>query len=217
MAFQLLFQRRNILNRKDRVFRDRTHPLELYDDMDLIKRYRMPRHCLLNLIDVLSEDLKPPTMRSHSIPATLQVLAALRYYATGSFQQVVADLAGLSQPSISRIVTKTSRALAQRANLYIKFPTTPEEQLIVKRGFSLEFNMPNTLGCVDGTLRPNKIICMVPVTSLKKIGSVGRDFFFTLLSFKLNAADRGSCHVVDSCSLRVRKRLRKKFRKYRKF
>ena len=38
---------------------------------------------------------------------------------------------------------------------------------------------------------------MVPVTSLKKIGSVGRDFFFlTLLSFKLNAADRGTAAML---------------------
>lgn len=138
--------------RKDRVFRDRSHPLDIYDDAELIRRYRMPRHCILDLIDTLSTDLEPPTMRSHSIPASLQIFAALRYYATGSFQQVIGDISGLSQPSVSRIIQKTSKILSQRANDCIKFPTTSAAQLAVKQGFSSEFNMPNTLGCVDGTL-----------------------------------------------------------------
>lgn len=90
MAFQIMFQPSNnrVSIRKDRVFRDRSHPLDIYDDAELIRRYRMPRHCILDLIDTLSTDLEPPTMRSHSIPASLQIFAALRYYATGSFQQV---------------------------------------------------------------------------------------------------------------------------------
>lgn len=90
MAFQIMFQPSNnsVSIRKDRVFRDRSHPLDIYDDAELIRRYRMPRHCIIQLIDTLSTDLEPPTMRSRSIPASLQIFAALRYYATGSFQQV---------------------------------------------------------------------------------------------------------------------------------
>ncbi|XP_062580461.1 putative nuclease HARBI1 [Saccostrea cucullata] len=136
MAFQIMFQR-SVSIRKDRVFRDRSHPLDIYDDTELIRRYRMPRWCILELIDTLSNDLEPPTMRSHSIPASLQVIG---------------DISGISQPSVSRIVKKTSKILAQKVGNYIKFPATPTEQLTVKQGFSTEFNMPNTLGCVDGTL-----------------------------------------------------------------
>jgi hypothetical protein len=33
--------------RRERIFRDRVNPLDIYDDVDLIKRYRMPRHVLL--------------------------------------------------------------------------------------------------------------------------------------------------------------------------
>ncbi|CAC5423008.1 HARBI1 [Mytilus coruscus] len=112
----------------------------------------MPREAILNIVDILTDDLEPKTMRSHSVPASLQVLTALRYYATGSFQQVVGDLVGLSQPTISRIVSRTSRALAAKVADFIKFPLSPREQLAVKQGFSSEFNMPNTVGFVDGTL-----------------------------------------------------------------
>ncbi|XP_062571915.1 putative nuclease HARBI1 [Saccostrea cucullata] len=153
MAFQVIFQRLNKRNlRRERVFRDRTHPLDMYDDQDLIVRFRMPRYCILDIIDLLAEDLEPPTMRSKSIPASLQVLTALRYFATGSLQQVVADIAGVSQPTVSRIVYKTSKALSNRAREFIKFPERIAEQLVIKQGFSCEFNIPNVLGCVDGTL-----------------------------------------------------------------
>lgn len=91
MAFQVLFRRQHNIQRRDRIFRDRTRPLDIYDDQDLIRRYRMPRQGIFNLVDILHDDLQPPTARSYSIPATLQVLTALRYYATGSFQQVVGD------------------------------------------------------------------------------------------------------------------------------
>ncbi|XP_062621471.1 putative nuclease HARBI1 [Saccostrea cucullata] len=67
-------------------------------------------------------------------------------------QQVIGDISGISQPSVSRIVKKTSKILAQKVGNYVKFPATHTEQLAVKQGFSTEFNMPNTLGCVDGTL-----------------------------------------------------------------
>ncbi|XP_071177464.1 putative nuclease HARBI1 [Mytilus edulis] len=165
MAFQLMFQQQNNnAMRRERIFRDRTHPLDVYDDFDLIRRYRMHREAILNIVDMLTDDLEPKTMRSHSVPASLQVLTALRYYATGSFQQVVGDLVGLSQPTISRIVTKTSRALAAKVADFIKFPLSPREQLAVKQSFSNEFNMPNTVGCVDGTLiaikRPSEKMLM---------------------------------------------------------
>ncbi|CAC5402133.1 HARBI1 [Mytilus coruscus] len=152
MAFQVMFQPNNNAIRRERIFRDRTHPLDVYDDFELIRRYRMPREAILNIVDILTDDLEPKTMRSHSVLASLQVLTALRYYATGSFQQVVGDLVGLSQPTISRIVSRTSRALAAKVADFIKFPLSPREQLAVKQGFSSEFNMPNTVGCVDSTL-----------------------------------------------------------------
>ena len=120
-GFSNVFQQN--LRRRDRIFRDMTNPFDIYDDTDLIKRYRMPRKSIIGLVDALHDDLEPPTSRCHSIPATLQVLTALRYYATGSFQQVIADVAGLTQPSVSRIISRTSTALSRRVGMYIQFPT----------------------------------------------------------------------------------------------
>jgi len=37
---------------------------------------------------------------------TLQVLLTLRYYATGTFQSVMADMIGISQSTASRAITR---------------------------------------------------------------------------------------------------------------
>lgn len=107
MALQVIFQGQNQRNiRRDKIFRVHTHPLDMYDDRDLIMRYRIPRYCILDLINLMAEDLEPPTLRSKSVLASLQVFMTLRYFATGSLQQVVADILGVSQPTVSRIISR---------------------------------------------------------------------------------------------------------------
>ena len=47
--------------------------------------------------------------------------------------------------------------MSQRVGDYITFTQTPAaEQVTVKHGFATEFNMSNTLDCVDGTFIPIK-------------------------------------------------------------
>ena len=47
MAFQVLFRRQNTIQRRDRIFRDRTRPLDIYDDQDLIRRSCLGRVYLI--------------------------------------------------------------------------------------------------------------------------------------------------------------------------
>ena len=148
--------RRNL--RRDRIFRDRFNPLDNYDDDDLMKRFRMPRHVILEVIDLIEAEIEHPTQRSHAIPSSLQVLCALRYFATGNFQFVSGDLTGISQSSVSRIVTRVSAALANKSQELIKFPMHERDQQIVKEGFFERdrHRIPNVLGCLDGSLIPIK-------------------------------------------------------------
>jgi len=67
--------------RRERVFRDRSNLLEIYNNEDFISRFRLPKEAILSLTDELAEVLSPATSRSHSIPALLQVCTALRFYA----------------------------------------------------------------------------------------------------------------------------------------
>ena len=90
-------QQQRIL-RRARVFRDRSDPLQLYDDTELIERYRMPRNLIIDVINILSDDITPRTNRNQAVSTHLQVLVALRFFASGSFQRVFGDTCGLSQP-----------------------------------------------------------------------------------------------------------------------
>lgn len=139
--------------RRQRVFRDRLHPFDIYDDTDLISRYRMPRHVLMEVIDLIRDRVEHPTNRSHAIPAVLQVLCAMRYYATGSFQLVTGDLGNISQPSVSRIIRRVSSALHGVSARIIRFPLDQAGQNMLKEGFYHDNRrIPNVLGCVDGSL-----------------------------------------------------------------
>ena len=57
--------RRNL--RRERIFRDRNNPLEIFDDHELIQRYRMPRTVILDLIELLNDEIAHPTKRSKAI------------------------------------------------------------------------------------------------------------------------------------------------------
>ena len=61
------------LIRRERVFRDRTNPLDFLNDTEVIERYRLPREFLFRLIDIVREDVEPDTNRSHALSAFTQV------------------------------------------------------------------------------------------------------------------------------------------------
>ena len=142
--------------RRQRVFRDtcRLQPLDIYDDVELIKRYQMPRHVLLEVIDLIRDQVEHATKSSHAIPATLQIITALRFFAEGSFQLTSGDLSGISQPSTSQIVTRVATALQRISPQIIWFPRNIASQNVIKEGFYDERRrrIPNVLGCLDGSL-----------------------------------------------------------------
>ena len=66
-AFIILFENERAL-RRERVFRDREHPLDKFSDTELISRYRFPRHTIIELTDLIKDRVQHPTARSHAIP-----------------------------------------------------------------------------------------------------------------------------------------------------
>lgn len=102
--------------RRERIFRDRSQPLELYDDVDMFKRYRFNRAGVIFLIDRLGRHLEHATRRNHAVPANLQVFIALRFYATGSVLDNSAAQHGVSLPTTCRIVRSVTRVLCQQKN-----------------------------------------------------------------------------------------------------
>jgi hypothetical protein len=116
--FRLFHAGRRAL-RRERVFRDRTKPLDIYDDFELIDKYRFSRQSIMLICDMLQDDLESSTFRNRALTPNMKVFVALRFYASGSFQRVIADTFGLSQPSVSRAISDVSTALVKRAGNYI--------------------------------------------------------------------------------------------------
>ena len=81
----------------------------------------------MHITDLLAEDLRRKTQRNHPISALQQVLIALRFYASGSFLQVIGDTIGVDKSTVSRVVTNVSLALVAKQQQYIKWPKDQQE------------------------------------------------------------------------------------------
>ena len=91
----------------------------MYDDAELYDKFRFRRHDILAIVDELREDLEYPDTRQGSLPATLQVLVALRMYATGCFQNLVAETIGIDQSTASRTIHRVTNALVARMQEWV--------------------------------------------------------------------------------------------------
>ena len=63
--FRLFHAGRRAL-RRERVFRDRTKPLDIYDDFELIDKYRFDRQSIMMICDMLHDDLESSTFRNRA-------------------------------------------------------------------------------------------------------------------------------------------------------
>lgn len=124
---------------------------EELSDTELLARYRFSRSSIEYIATLIAEDVEPSTARNHSLSSTEELLVTLRYFATGSFMQVIGDTFGYDKATVSRAVRRVSLALAAKAADFIKWPDTPNEVNENKRGFYQLANFPCVLGCIDGT------------------------------------------------------------------
>ena len=63
---------------RQRVFRDRTDPLDCYDDLELVQRFRFSRSSISRITGLIVTDLNS-TKRSHAAAPHLQVCVALSF------------------------------------------------------------------------------------------------------------------------------------------
>ncbi|XP_064619482.1 putative nuclease HARBI1 [Lineus longissimus] len=136
--------------RRERVFRDRLHPLDTYNDLELYQRYRFDRGTILDLANVITDSLEPDTNRTHALPCELKLLVALRIFASGSFQQVAGDTVQISQPTMCRVLWQVTEALLSLMGRVICFPSQQEMGNIVNEFYDIA-HFPAVVGCVDGT------------------------------------------------------------------
>ena len=110
-----------------RKFQQQEIDLDELTDEELRSSYRFGQESIKFLVEILKDDLQRETRRNHALSPTLQVLVALHFFATGSFLQIIGDTVGLPKSTVSRIVTDVLKALVNKQEEFINFPTEPAE------------------------------------------------------------------------------------------
>lgn len=138
----------------ERVFRDRNNPLDYMDDAELKSRYRFGRGVIIMLCDLLNPALQRLTDAGRGLAVSLQILIALRFYATGNFFQMHGDYHGVHKSTISRVVHAVTEALCNKVGRFIRFPTSAQEKASTITKFAAVCGFPRVIGAVDGTQIP---------------------------------------------------------------
>ncbi|KAG0712129.1 putative nuclease HARBI1 [Chionoecetes opilio] len=158
--------------RRERRLRDRLDLLAL-SDRDLLENYRFPRHDLIELIQELEPALGRRTRRANAIPTQTQVLVALRFFASGSFQNIVGDIGGthvaIKGPSVDeniyvnrkRYHSMNVQVMCDAAKLIISFcarfpvthPTTVPEERYNRVHTTTRVTVEQTFGILKSRFR----------------------------------------------------------------
>ncbi|KAG0425200.1 hypothetical protein HPB47_027603 [Ixodes persulcatus] len=149
--FQLLYP----VDRRNRSHRD---AFELPEHV-FRKQYHLAKTLVRWLCDELREEPELQRLRRSSTVVTVedQVLCALRFYATGSFQGMVASDEHIArdQGTVSIALRAVSVAIVRRLGIqhgWIHFPQTASERDDFERGFQLLGRIPGVIGCIDETM-----------------------------------------------------------------
>ncbi|KAM7309526.1 putative nuclease HARBI1 isoform X1 [Ixodes scapularis] len=123
------------------------------------KQYRLAKTLVRWLCDELREEPELQRLRRSSTVVTVedQVLCALRFYVTGSFQGMVASDEHIAQDqgTVSIALRAVSVAIVRCLGIqhgWIHFFQTASERDDFERGFQLLGRIPGVIGCIDGTM-----------------------------------------------------------------
>ena len=95
---------------------------EQYDEEQFRSRYGLTKAGFRELLAIIRPDICAHNDRGKPIPADIQLLLTLRFYATGTFQFACGDLCDIPQRLASRIIKLVSEIIARLKKHYINFP-----------------------------------------------------------------------------------------------
>lgn len=134
-----------------RLYRPRLDPFNHFSDSEFSIRYRFTKETVMYILDLIQNELQIINNRGRPITALNQLLIALRFYATGTFQCVVGDLIHVHKSVVCKIIKKISHLIALLRYVFITMPNNPHEILRTKTDFYTIRNFPNIIGCIDCT------------------------------------------------------------------
>ncbi|XP_049274041.1 putative nuclease HARBI1 [Rhipicephalus sanguineus] len=139
----------------EREFREHSDAFSMPEELFRL-RYRLTKDMVRWLCGELRRDLeRRRTGTETALTVEQQVLCALRFFATGSYQGAIAsdeDVA-TSQSSVSRTIHAVVEAIVERlGDEWIAFPASTQELAAAKEGFvHMDPRFEGSIGAVDGT------------------------------------------------------------------
>ena len=97
--------------RRQRIFRDRTQPLDAFSEEEVRRRYCFSRVGCISLIDRFSGRLDPQLTGTTLFQGSCSCSLGSIFFATGAVLDSVACMHGISRPTASRIITRVAEVL----------------------------------------------------------------------------------------------------------
>ncbi|CAC5365624.1 HARBI1 [Mytilus coruscus] len=215
MANQLLFGNVFAL-RKQRVYRDRIE-LATLSDRQIRSRFRFKRESIQFISDLLRNDLSHTTRNADSYQISKKsleelqpqdpslVMLALRFYASGSFLEVIGDTMGVDKATACRAVNDVTNALLSKKDQFIKWPARQEERDRNKQGFFRGGLFPGVIGCIDGThvkiQAPSEDDPPTLMNSINVQGYVTMKRRFHVLHGEVRMKPAKVCRIIGACAI----------------
>lgn len=131
---------------RPRTVKFRNNLFEELDHVEFKNRFRLDKNTVLFLANLLELVIEPVNDRNHPVSKLNQILICLRYYASGTFQINVGDHFNVSQPTVSRIVTKITRHIAGLRPQFICMPHNEVEKRQTVEKFYNIAGLPGVIG-----------------------------------------------------------------------
>ena len=134
---------------RQRVFRDLNDPLDCYDDLELVRRFRFSRVSISQITELIANYLNF-TERYYAAPPRLQVCVALQFFASGTFQVICGDGINVSQAFASRYIRDVSLDLQAIYHQFVSMPVGLKRVEFKNKCYEIA-HLPGVVGLVDKT------------------------------------------------------------------
>ena len=112
-----------------RSYHSNYDPLSTLNSDELYKNYRFTEEGIVTVTDLNKDDFFPiENDRGRPVSVQTAVLITLKYLASNTYQQAIAETFKLSQSTVSRCITAVVEKLADKAPQFIYFPRTAVEK-----------------------------------------------------------------------------------------
>ena len=102
----------------------RNNPFNDFSDKEFLRRFRFSKEAVKStLLPLVAEKVRFDSCRNNPAPPEIRLLVALGYFASNCFHTVTTDLSGTSPASVSRYISRVSRAFADLQSKFICMPT----------------------------------------------------------------------------------------------